>query len=147
MDRSAKNILQVFFVFLTLQIITENFLGNLFGDTLFIWRLGEKIFVPSCLWLNHRFFHFKYLPEPWTIFSGSLHTIRDTIYLIFSITLCIAWTICDKKRIHYNSMLYWFSGCLVIALSCIVLYMVLLKYFLYKCHLLLLLIFPRWWVN
>lgn len=109
-----------FFVFLTLQIITENFLGNLFGNTLFVWRLGEDIFVPSCHWLNHHFFHFKYAPESWTTFSGSLHTIRDTVYLIFSLVVCATWTIADKKRPHYNAMLYWFSGCLIIALSAIV---------------------------
>ncbi len=118
-----------FFVFLTLQIITENFLGNLFGDTLVVWRLGEKIFVSPCLWLNHHLFHFKYLPESWTTFSGSLHTIRDTVYLLFSILICIAWTIYDKKRAHYNGMLYWFSGCLVVALSSIVFVYGIIKVF------------------
>ncbi len=107
------------FVFFTLQVLTENFLGNWFGSTLFIWRLGEKIFVRPCLWLNHQLFHFKYIPPAWTSFSGSLHTIRDTVYLLLSCVACVLWTMLDKKRTNYNKLNYWFSRCLVIALSCI----------------------------
>ncbi len=108
-----------FFLFLTLQILTENFTGNWFGRTLFIWKLGEKIFVQPCLWLNNHIFHFKYIPQTWTTFSGALHTIRDTVYLFLTCSVCVLWTIFDKKRTSYNKLLYWFSQCLVIALSCI----------------------------
>jgi hypothetical protein len=108
-----------FFLFLVLQVLTENFLGNLFGNTLFIWRLGEKIFVQPCLWLNRHLFHFKYIPQGWTTFSGSLHTIRDTVYLLFTCLICVIWTILDKRRTGYDKLLYWFSECLVIGLSCI----------------------------
>ena len=108
-----------FFVFLTLQVITENFTGNLFGDTLFIWRLGETIFVQPCLWLNNHLFHFKYIPQTWTTFSGSLHTIRDTVYLLITCLACVLWTVFDRKRPDYNKLYYWFSQCLVVALSCI----------------------------
>jgi hypothetical protein len=108
-----------FFVFLSLQVLTENFMGNLFGDTLFIWQLGEKIFVQPCLWLNRHFFHFKYMPQTWTTFSGSLHTIRDTVYLLLACLTCIVWSIPDKKRTNYNKLYYWFSQCLVVGLSCI----------------------------
>ncbi|MDP4261759.1 MAG: hypothetical protein Q8941_04450 [Bacteroidota bacterium] len=109
-----------FFLFLTLQIFTENFLGNLFGGTLFIWRLGEKIFVRPCLWLNDHIFHFKYIPQSWTTFSGSLHTIRDTVYLLLAFLVGGLWTIVDRKRANYNKLFYWFSRFLVVALSCIV---------------------------
>jgi len=109
-----------FFIFLTLQILTESFLGNLFGSTLFIWRLGEKIFVQPCLWLNNHIFYFKYIPQTWTTFSGALHTIRDTVYLLLAFSVCVVWTIFDKKRTNYNKLLYWFSRGLVVALSCIV---------------------------
>ena len=107
------------FVFLSLQVLTENFIGNWFGSTLFIWRLGEKIFVPSCLWLNNHLFHFKYIPQSWTTFSGSLHTIRDIVYLLIALLVCIFWSLLDRKRPNYNKLLYWFSQCLVVALSCI----------------------------
>ena len=108
-----------FFIFFTLQILTESFMGNWFGYTLFIWKLGEKIFVRPCLWLNMHIFHFKYIPQTWTTFSGALHTIRDTVYLLLTCSVCVLWTIFDKKRTNYNKLLYWFSQCLVIALSCI----------------------------
>ena len=108
-----------FFVFLTLQVITESFTGNLFGSTLFIWRLGETIFVRPCLWLNVHFFHFKYIPQTWTTFSGSLHTIRDTVYLLIACLACVVWTVFDRERRNYNKLHYWFSQCLLVALSCI----------------------------
>ncbi|MGE5109189.1 MAG: hypothetical protein ACM3H8_16745 [Sphingobacteriales bacterium] len=108
-----------FFLFLTLQIFTENFLGNLFGVTFFIWKLGEKIFVQPCLWLNHHIFHFKYSSQGWTTFSGSLHTIRDIVYLLAACLVCMLWTIFDKKRANYNKLFYWFSQFLVVGLSAI----------------------------
>jgi hypothetical protein len=83
-----------------------------------MWTLGEKIWAPPTLWLNKHIFHFKYIPESWTTFSGSLHTIRDTVYLVFSFLACAAWTIFDKKRTNYNKLHYWFTESLVIALSC-----------------------------
>lgn len=109
-----------FFVFLILQVLTENFWGNLFGGTLFIWRLGEKIFVRPCLWLNNHIFHFKYIPQSWTTFSGALHTIRDVVYLLLTCLACVLWTIFDKKRPNYNKLHYWFSQCAIIILSCVV---------------------------
>jgi hypothetical protein len=108
-----------FFIFLTLQILTENFWGNLFGGSLIVWRLGEKIFVSPCLWLNNHIFHFNYIPQSWTTFSGALHTIRDTVYLLLSCFICVLWTIFDKKRLNYNMLYYWFSQCAIIVLSCI----------------------------
>jgi hypothetical protein len=108
-----------FFVFLTLQVITEDFTGNLFGNTLVIWRLGETIFVQPCHWLNNHFFHFKYIPQTWTTFSGSLHTIRDTVYLLITCLACVLWTVLDRQRSNYNKLHYWFSQCLVVVLSCI----------------------------
>jgi hypothetical protein len=108
-----------FFLFLTLQILTESFWGNLFGGSLVIWRLGEKIFVQPCLWLNNHIFHFKYIPQSWTTFSGALHTIRDVVYLSISGLACVLWTIFDKKRSNYDKLLYWFSYGAITILSCI----------------------------
>ena len=107
-----------FFVFLSLQVITENIWGNLFGVSLSVWTLGEKIFVAPCLWLNKHFFHFNYIPASWTTFSLSLHTIRDVTYLLLSALVCILWSYLDRKRISYNKLLFWFSQCLVVILSC-----------------------------
>ncbi|MEO5563395.1 MAG: hypothetical protein ABIR18_08170 [Chitinophagaceae bacterium] len=118
-----------FFLFLSLQVLTENFLGNLFGDILFAWKLGEKVFVQPCLWLNNHFFHFKYIPQSWTTFSGSLHTIRDTIYFLFACLGCITWTIFDKKRNDYNKLHYWFSQFLITGLSCVVFFYGVIKVF------------------
>jgi len=108
-----------FFVFLGLQSLTEVFWGNLFGDTLMIWRLGEKIFVPPCLWLNKHIFHFAYIPQSWTTFSGALHAIRDIVYLAVACLCCVVWTIADRKRTNYNKLLYWFSQWLIMLLACI----------------------------
>src|SRR5438067_2476105 len=108
-----------FFIFLALQTLTEVFWGNLFGDTLMIWRLGEKIFVPSCLWLNKRIFHYTYIPQTWTTFSGSLHTIRDIVYLAATCLGCVLWTVLDNKRANYNKLLYWISQWLIMLLACI----------------------------
>jgi hypothetical protein len=109
-----------FFVFLTLQVLTESFFGNLFGANRDIWTLGETIFVPPCLWLNKHFFHLKYNSQGWTTFSAVLHTIRDTVYLLLSILACVLWTIFDRKRSDYNKLLYWFSQALVMILCSIV---------------------------
>ncbi|HEY4197633.1 MAG TPA: hypothetical protein VGM63_18960 [Mucilaginibacter sp.] len=108
-----------FFIFISLQTVTEVFWGNLFGDTLVIWRLGEKIFVPACLWLNQHIFHFTYRQQTWTTFSGSLHTIRDIMYLAVACLGCVVWTITDRKRTSYNKLLYWFSQWLIMLLACI----------------------------
>lgn len=108
-----------FFIFLSLQVLTENFVGNWFGYSLVIWQLGEKIFVGPCLWLNKYIFHFHYIPASWTTFSLGLHTIRDTAYLVIAVVGAGVWAILDKKRTSYNKLLYWFSRCLIIALSCI----------------------------
>lgn len=108
-----------FFIFLSLQILTESFWGNLFGGSLVVWRLGEKIFVPPCLWLNGHIFHFKYIPQTWTTFSAALHTIRDVVYLLTAFLVCVLWTIFDKKRSNYNRLLYWFSRVVVMVLSAI----------------------------
>jgi len=115
-----KILFRFFFVFLSLQVVTEDFIGNWFGSTLFIWQLGERIFVNPCLWLNNHFFHFVYKSPGWTSFSGTLHTIRDAIYLLIALLTCILWTLFDKKRTQYNRLYYWFSHGLVIALACIV---------------------------
>jgi hypothetical protein len=115
-----KKAYRFFFIFLTLQVLTENFLGNLFGNTLFMWRLGEKVFVSPCLWLNGRLFHFKYIPQSWTTFSGALHTIRDILYLVLACAGAVIWTMLDGKAQHYERQLYWFSKFLLTALSCIV---------------------------
>jgi hypothetical protein len=115
-----KKAYRFFVIFLTLQVLTENFLGNLFGNTLFVWRLGEKIFVPPCLWLNGHLFHFKYIPQSWTTFSGALHTIRDIVYLVLASAGTVVWTMLDGKVKHYERQQYWFSKFLLTALSCIV---------------------------
>ncbi len=117
--RKQKIAFRFFFVFLSLQVLTENFIGNWFGSSLFIWHLGDKIFTKPCLWLNDHFFHFKYIDQGWTSFSGALHTIRDFIYLLLSGFVCAVWTALDKRRPAYNQLLYWFSRCLIVALSCI----------------------------
>lgn len=114
-----KTAFRFLFVFLTLEMLTENFWGNLFGGTLVIWRLSEKIFVAPCLWLNHHIFHFKYIAQSWTTFSGALHTIRDTVYLLFSCLACVVWTIFDRQRPNYDTLRYWFSQCVIMILSCI----------------------------
>src|SRR5215831_17078489 len=108
-----------FFVFLSLQVMNQNFIGNWFGHTLVFWRLGETIFVRPCLWLNDHFFHFQYIHPGWTTFSPALNTIRDTVYLLLSALACLIWTFLDRKRPSYNKLLYWFSECLAIALACI----------------------------
>src|SRR5258708_6357628 len=102
-----KILFRFFFVFLSLQVLTENFLGNWFGGNLFMWRLGETIFTRPCLWLNDQIFHFKYLDQGWTSFSGALHTIRDFIYLLLSCVVCVIWSVLDRKRPGYNKLLYW----------------------------------------
>ena len=114
-----KTSFRFFFVFLTLQMLSENFLGNLFGGSLIIWRLGEKIFVKPCLWLNNHIFHFNYIPQTWTTFSGALHTIRDIVYLLLSFCVCIVWMVVDKKRPNYDKLHYWFSQSGIMILSCI----------------------------
>jgi hypothetical protein len=114
-----KILFRFFFIFLSLQVFSDTFMGNWFGRTLLIWHLGEKIFVPPCLWLNDHIFHFKYKPESWTSFSGSLQTIRDVVYLFVSSMGCVVWTALDKKRADYNRLHYWFTQCLVTALACI----------------------------
>ena len=111
---------RLLFPFLALQILTQDFLGNLFGDTRLVWDLGARIFTPPCLWLNNHFFHFIYLPPGWTTHSPALHTIRDTVYLLLSIVICVVWTLLDRRRRNYNRLLYWFSGALIVVLSCIV---------------------------
>ena len=85
-----------------------------------VWKLGDTIFTRPCLWLNDHFFHFKYLAQTWTTFSGALHTIRDIVYLLLGILVCIIWTILDKRRTNYNKLFYWFSQALIMVLSCIV---------------------------
>ena len=118
-SRLEKIAFRFFFVFLGLQLLTENFWGNLFGGALFVWRLSEKIFVKPCLWLNHHFFHFKYISQSWTSFSASLHTIRDTVYLLIALIACIVWTLVDRNRLNYSRLFYWFSRCAIVVLSCI----------------------------
>jgi len=118
--RWQKMAYRFFFIFLTLQVLTENFLGNLFGNTLFVWRLGEKVFVPPCLWLNGHLFHFKYIPQSWTTFSGALHTIRDIVYLALACAGAVIWATLDRKAKDYHRQLVWFSKFLVAALSCII---------------------------
>ena len=108
-----------FFVFLILQMLSENFLGNLFGGSLIIWRLGEKIFVRPCLWLNNHIFHFNYIPQTWTTFSGALHTIRDIVYLLLTCCVSVAWMVVDKTRPNYDKLHYWFSQFAIMILSCI----------------------------
>jgi hypothetical protein len=108
-----------FFIFLLLQVVTENFFGNLFGGTRVVWQLGETIFVPACLWLNDHVFHFRYNPPGWTTFSPGLHTIRDIVYLLVAATGTLGWTLFDRRRLNYNVLLYWFSWGLIIVLSCI----------------------------
>jgi len=99
-----------FFVFLSLQVLTENFLVFLFGiGDLTIWDIGAKIFTPPCLWLNDHIFHYKYIPQLWSSFSGALHTIRDIVYLLIAAIACIVWSILDRKRENYNRLFYWFS--------------------------------------
>jgi hypothetical protein len=114
-----KIVFRFLFVFLALQTLTENFWGNLFGETFVVWRLGETIFVRPCLWLNSHLFHFKYMPQTWTTFSGALHTIRDIVYLTVAGLACAVWTIIDRRRASYNTLLYWFSQWLIMILSCI----------------------------
>jgi hypothetical protein len=109
--------------------MSENFLGNLFGNTTVVFRISEKIFVQPCLWLNDHLFHFKYIPQVWTTFSGALHTIRDTVYLTFTLLVCIIWTALDRRRTSYNKLLYWFSQFLIVAVSCILFFYGIIKIF------------------
>jgi hypothetical protein len=118
-----------FFLFFMLQLLTENFMGNLFGDILFIWNLGEQLFTPPCLWLNKHVFHFKYIPQTWTTFSLALQTIREIVYLLLTCLGCGLWTALDRKRTNYNKLLYWFSKCLLTVLSCILFGYGILKIF------------------
>jgi hypothetical protein len=124
-----KLLFRFFFTFLSLQVLTQDFMGNLFGGSLFVWTLGETIFTRPCRWLNEHFFHFKYLAQTWTTFSGALHTIRDIVYLLLSILSCIVWTTLDRRRTNYNKLFYWFSQALIMVLSCIVFTYGILKVF------------------
>lgn len=114
-----KTAFRFFFIYLSLQILTESFLGNLVGYTIDIWGFGAKIFTPPMLWLNRHLFHFRYIPASWTTFSDSLHTIRDIVYLFLAALGCVIWTLTDKKRTNYNKLHYWFSQALITGLSCI----------------------------
>ena len=111
---------RLFFVFLSLQVLTENFIGPIFNFSPLVWKLAEKIWIPPTLWLNKRIFHFNYLSEGWTTFSAVLHTIRDTVYLLAACLAAAIWTIIDQKRANYDKLFYWFSESLVIALSCMI---------------------------
>src|ERR1044071_2859752 len=91
-----------FFIFLMLEVVTENFFGNLFGGTRVVWGLGETIFVPACLWLNDYLFHFRYNPPRWTTFSPGLHTIRDIVYLLVASAGAFLWSLLDRARLNYN---------------------------------------------
>ncbi len=119
-----------FFVFLSLQVLTEDFLGVLFRDNGYkIWNAIAERFTQPCLWLNDRFFHFKYVPNIYTTFTYSLHSIRDFVYLLTTTLACTIWTIADKKRPGYNRLYYWFSRCLVIMLSAPIFYYGIIKVF------------------
>lgn len=108
-----------FFIFFSLEVLTDNFIAVLFGDALMaIVRVTEKIFVAPCLWLNNHVFHFPYTPMYGFNFTPTLHLIRDIVYLLLAVVACLAWTVLDRKRHGYNKINYWFSQCLVIALSC-----------------------------
>jgi hypothetical protein len=48
-----------------------------------------------------------------------LHTIRDIVYLLLSIVICIVWTVSDRRRTNYDRLHYWFSQVLIMVLSCI----------------------------
>lgn len=107
------------FVFLGLQVLTDNFLALLYGDALMtISKLAQKIFTPPCLWLNEHIFHFNYHEFPGYTFSLSLHTIRDIVYLLLATIACSVWSILDRKRPGYTRLNYWFSQCLIIIVSC-----------------------------
>ena len=114
-----KTAFRFFFIYLSLQVLTESFLGNLVGYTIDIWGAGERIFTPPFLWLNRHLFHFRYIPASWTTFSDSLHTIRDIVYLFFATLGCVIWTLADRQRTNYNKLHYWFSRALITGLSCI----------------------------
>jgi len=109
-----------FFIYLTLQVLTENFLGPVFGFSQAGFTIGASIFTRPCLWLNRHFFHFNYIPAYWSTFSESLHTIRDILYLLLAMLACLLWSFLDRKRTHYVKLHYWFSQALVIGLSGIV---------------------------
>lgn len=123
-----------FFVFLILQFV---FSEGLFivsfaytpGNAMFIFRITEKIFIKPCLWFNNHLFHFKYHPTSWTAFSPSLQTIRSIVYLLMAVLTCFVWTIVDRRRMNYNKMLYWFSRCMIIILSCIMFSYAIVKVF------------------
>ena len=113
-----------FFVFLILQFVFSEGLyivsfGYTRGSAMRLFRLAEKIFTQPCLLLNDHVFHFKYIPTGLTTFSPSLQSIRSIVYLFVTCLSCLVWTIADRKRINYNKLLYWFSQCMIIILSCI----------------------------
>lgn len=119
-----KIVFRFFFVFLILQFL---FAEGLYivsfaytrGSAMRLFRLAEKIFTHPCFWLNDHVFHFKYIPTSLTTFSPSLQSIRSIVYLFVACLCCLVWTIADRKRISYNKLLYWFSQCMIIFLSCI----------------------------
>jgi hypothetical protein len=117
---TLKILFRFFFAFLSLQVLTENFISFIFGYDIRIWEESAKIFTPPCIWLNETFFHFKYIPQGWTTFSGSLHTVRDVVYIIVSVLVGIVWTIADRKRTNYNRLYYWYAQCLSIVISTVV---------------------------
>ncbi len=108
-----------FFILFTLQLFTDNFFAVWAGEFLLsVVKVSDKIFVRPTMWLNNHIFHFYYTPLHGFTFSASLHTIRDITYLFLACSGCIAWTVIDRKRTNYNKLLYWFSQCLIVALSC-----------------------------
>ncbi len=127
---AQKIAFRFFFVFLSLQVLTESFLGVLFRDDNYkIWNSIAERFTQPCLWLNDHIFHFKYIPSVYSSFTGSLNTIRDIVYLLVAALACAVWTMADRKRPGYDKLYYWFSRCLIIMLSAAIFFYGIIKVF------------------
>lgn len=117
---TSKIAFRFFFVFLSLQIFTENFWAFFLRiDKLDSYNILADLFTRPALWLNEHFFHRKYLPTPYGSFSETLHTIRDAVYLFISVITATIWSVLDRRRANYEMLHYWFSRFLVFVLSSI----------------------------
>jgi hypothetical protein len=123
-----KILFRFFFIFFSLEILNQHFLGNWFPGG-YVWELGARIFTPPCLWLNDHFFHLYYKAESWTTFSASLVLIRMIVYLLLAFTGCLVWTLLQRKKANYNRLDFWFREVLCFCSACTMLFYGVIKIF------------------
>ncbi len=105
------------FIFLVLEILTENFIGNIFLNSTFFNIFFENIFTKPLIWLNNQFFNFPYNPNYWNSISGTLILIRHIFYFIISVLGSLVWPLLASKAINYKKLNFCFSEILKLVLS------------------------------